>query len=129
MSRSEESWIAEVREHASELRALLTDWHPVNLASREARGKPQPAQPGPITAGATEAACVAVRAQIARDREGDPVRDFDEALAAGQVGRIYRLLSDTWFGVPESRDCWQIVGFKVAVDLMDDPPDEHEEES
>lgn len=27
-------------------------------------------------------------------------------------------------GVPESTDCWQIEGFSIAVDLMDDPVEE-----
>jgi len=45
-------------------------------------------------------------------------------LDAQDISKAMKLLNDAWFGVPESTDCWQIYGFKEAVDLLDDPPEE-----
>ena len=61
--------------------------------------------------------------------EGDPCREFDIALAAGDIQKVTNLLNDAWFGVPESTRCWQIEGFTEAVGLLEDPPDDGNENS
>jgi hypothetical protein len=61
---------------------------------------------------------------IAESGKMNPVAQFDSALAAGDIGQLMTLLNGAWFGVPESTECWGIEGFKIAVDLMDDPPEE-----
>ena len=81
---------------------------------------------GPITAPAAEEACANVRKMIQKEQPDDPLARWDEALAKGDVNEIYSLLSDVWFGVPESTGCWSIPGFGLACDLMDDPPEEEE---
>ncbi len=112
-------WLHDAKAHADDLRELLRVYHPINLAVRPYAGASMT-----ITAPATEAACEYVRRDIVKNSEGDPVTDFDEALRNGNIDRVMRLLSDAWFGVPESTACWRIPGFKAAVDLMDDPPEE-----
>jgi hypothetical protein len=59
--------------------------------------------------------------------QGDPVKRLEVALAVGNIGEINSILNRAWFGVPESTSCWNIRGFKEAVDLMDDPPEQEEE--
>jgi hypothetical protein len=77
----------------------------------------------PITAEAPEAACENVRQMIRTEEPDDPLVRWNKAVSDGDVGEITALLSSTWFGVPESTACWQIPGFGVACDLMDDPPE------
>jgi hypothetical protein len=103
------------------LRELLAEYHPVN----QQRARPYPV--GPITAPGAEAACEVVRGDIAKNFEGDPVIEFDDALERGDEIKIAKLLNDAWFGVPETTSCWRIPGFREAVDLLEDPPDDEEE--
>jgi hypothetical protein len=83
----------------------------------------------PITAPGAEAACATIRKEI-RDESliFNPREVFEEAYNKEDWNTITKLLSDTWFGVPESTACWQIPGFKVCVDILDDPFDEMEDE-
>lgn len=80
----------------------------------------------PITAAGAEFACAQIRKKLTQEQAGelDPVVRFDAALTAGDFAVLNKLLSDAWFGVPESTSCWQIRGFAAAVDLMDDPPED-----
>ncbi len=109
-----QQFVNQTAAHADELRALLRTWHPLR----------RPAVVGDvtITARGAEQACAQARKEIVAKGGADPVAQFNDALAKGDAEAIMRLLSDAWFGVPESRDCWSIRGFKEAVDLLDDPP-------
>ncbi len=77
-----------------------------------------------ITAPKAEALCEKIREEIRRNNLKDPVESFNKALEKDNVKELLNLLNSAWFGVPESRDCWGIRGFKEAVDLMEDPPEE-----
>ncbi len=90
------------------LRSLVSAYHP------GMRGRP--GRRVPITAPAAERACERIRVDIAKD-DGDPLVRFDAAAAARDGGTIVVLLNQTWFGVPESTDCWQIPGFGALCDL------------
>lgn len=111
-------WLAATEASADDLRELLRIYHPINRASQY-KGAPMS-----ITAHGAEAACASVRADIVENSEGDPEMDFNDALADGNVGRLVKLLNEAWFGVPESTACWRIVGFKQAVDLLEDLPED-----
>ena len=115
MTRSR--WLQRVADNAEALRSLIANYHP-------SAGKRAPKMP--ITAHNAEVACENVRQKIATEQPTDPVKRWDVAVANGDISTLDSLLNDAWFGVPESTQCWEIPGFSVAVDLMDDPPEEGE---
>ncbi len=83
--------------------------------------------PVAITAPMAEVACSVVRDRIREEKvDMDPVAAFDVALTDGNVDATVELLNGAWFGVPESTSCWRLTGFKEAVGLLDDPPDDLE---
>lgn len=122
-------WLKSVEENADKLRSLILRWHP---SRRIERGTVRAALDGDanleITAPWAEKACRGIRDEIAaKDFKAgakEPVERFDAALKAGDIGTLSELLSEAWFGVPESTDCWSIDGFAECVDLMDDPPED-----
>lgn len=122
-------WVAQARRDAGALKALLAEYHPVNRQPGTRREIASESgallQRGDwITAPGAEAACVQVRRQIRDAFDGNPQAKLDAALADGNVAAIMSLLNDAWFGVPESQTCWRIRGFKEAVRLLEEPPDD-----
>ncbi len=115
-------WIQKARGNRERLLMLLTSFHPCAASMR--RGDFDL----PITAMAAEDACRNIRAVIAAEggTDRDLPREFDYALAQGDVSKINNMLNEAWFGVPESTACWDIPGFSEAVALMEDPPDDWE---
>lgn len=111
-------WLARVAAAAENLRSLIGEFHPWY-----SKNHPE----YPITAQAAENACNDIRNEIRRENKGDPIVRFNAALTADNIGTLMSLLNEAWFGVPESTACWRIKGFKEAVDLLDDPPEEDEE--
>jgi len=109
-------WLQKVLENAAALRELVANYHPSTRVA-----KPFPV--GPITAPAAEMACENVREMIRNRETDDPLTRWDKAIVAEDVGTLISLLEGAWFGVPESTGCWNIPGFNVAVDLLDDPPE------
>ena len=116
---TQQEYLEQAKLHAPKLRSLIQNFHP-STADGPRRSI------GPITAMLAEAACETVRLDIANKEQGkgNPTARFDQALAAGDAREIDSLLNSAWFGVPESTSCWGIEGFKEAVDLMDDPPEQ-----
>ena len=112
-------WMGKVLDNSTALRNLVANYHP---AARQPRRERMP-----ITAAAPEAACEFVRQQIRSERSDDPVARWDKAMSEADISQITALLEEAWFGVPESTACWNIPGFDIACDLMDDPPEESEE--
>ena len=110
---TESEWLQIVEKHKDKLRRFIDEWHPCSDGHS--------ALPMPITAATPELARQNVLGSIKRT---DPVREFDDALKTGKVSEIYKILDETWFGVPESTSCWRIPGFRESVDLMDDRPDD-----
>lgn len=113
-------WLEKVRDNSDDLRDLIRYYHP-----SAGRCVTRPSMP--ITAPNAEAACAVVRNQIATEQPSDPVLRFNAAVERGDVGEIMSLLEGAWFGVPESTACWNVRGFSVAVDLLDDPPSAEED--
>lgn len=113
---TKQEWLDKAKKHQNELTYLISNWHPTK---QQAYGDMT------ITAPASEIACGYVRDKIIFEDKNkeDAVLRFNKALAADDINTINKLLNDVWFGVPESRDCWQIKGFKEAVDLMEDFPE------
>ncbi len=68
-----------------------------------------------ITASSTEAARQDFVAEI--EREG-PV-DFEKAIKDKDVEEVLSILNQTWFGVPESTDCWDIPGFRELCTICE----------
>ena len=122
---TKERWLKTVADNHDALRRLVSNYHP------SARRPDAPWMP--ITAPSAEQACQVVRQKIRKERPDDPLEGWDHAYAAGDIRSLYSLLSDAWFGVPESTEwrwCrWSIPGFCVACDLMDDIPEDDEEEA
>lgn len=118
---NEQEWIAYAKENRENLVSLLKSYHPVMR-------QPGRRQGDYITAPNAENACTKVRKSIRENFEGDPVKQFNEALDSDNWSIINTLLNHAWFGVPESISCWDITGFREAVKLMEDLPNDDDEE-
>lgn len=114
---TKDQWINNAIKNKEALRSFILSYHPSMRT---------PKKPLPITAPGAEAACENIRQEIAKENIGNPVEQFDRAIEGRDFTLLYHLLNATWFGVPESTDCWRIKGFSEAVDLMDDTPEEEE---
>lgn len=109
-----QEWIDKAKADRTKLRSLVVSFHPASrVYGRE---------PLKVTAPNAEAACNNVRTSIRRNHDGDPGKQFDEALDGDDYAKVNTLLNAAWFGVPESTECWRLEGFKEAVDLMEDLP-------
>lgn len=115
---TKDKWIDKAKVDRKKLSSLISSFHPANLTGAE-----RTIHEMPITAPGAEAACNHIRQAIRKEVEGNPVTQFNEALDAGDVNTANLILSQTWFGVPESTSCWKLEGFREAVDLMGDVPD------
>lgn len=122
-------YIEQAKLHADKLRSLLGNYHPRSATFARTYRKPAPLS---ITAPGAEAACAVVRRKIAKEEseKPHPIALFNIALEVGNLEaaqEINSLLNSAWFGVPESPSCWSIPGFREAVVLMEDPPEDPEE--
>lgn len=118
MTRQE--WLDKVNTNSNILRDFIGAYHPINLrpyANDECISKD-------ITAPNAERACEVIRNQIRKESFDRPDIQFNIALKNEDTDTLSKLLSQTWFGVPESTNCWSIPGFSIAVDLLDDPIEE-----
>jgi hypothetical protein len=107
-------WLSNIKQNKDKIDSLISRFHPVRRVSK------YPVDGCVITAPNAERACEAVRDNIRKNFEGDPVEEFQLALEAEDTSKCYKIMSDTWFGVPESRDCWNLIGFQEIVDLLDE---------
>jgi hypothetical protein len=122
---TEQQWIGEAREAREALSDLVAMYHPANRQPGRRSACATNGYTGDyITAPNAEAACVQVRKGIRDTHQGDPVAQLDAALTAGDWRAVNNLLNAAWFGVPESTSCWGIPGFREAVGLMEDLPEE-----
>lgn len=109
------AWLALAIQHQDLLVDFVAGYHPA--ASRRAYIDMK------ITAWAAQAACVDVCAELRRTATVEPVAQLQAAIAARDINQIYTVLNSTWFGVPESRSCWEIPGFQEAVELLESVPE------
>lgn len=113
---TEQQWIEYAKTHKDKLITFIRDWHP------SSNGKVQYHELD-ITAKNAERACQIVRDKIQKEgKEKSPVEQFEFALASNDIQVINSILNSAWFGVPESTGCWNQVGFREAVNLMDELP-------
>lgn len=120
MYMTKQEWLDKVKVNSNILRDFVGRYHPVNLRPR----KDNESLPTDITAPNAEQACEVVRNQIRKESFDRPDIQFNVALKNEDTDALSSLLSQTWFGVPESTNCWSIPGFSIAVDLLDDPIEE-----
>jgi hypothetical protein len=116
-------WLVKVKENQDVLRELIRSYHPATQFSWNSSKLN-------ITALGAEAACDTMR-EVIRDKSkylNKPDIMFDVAIKSNDYKTIRDLLGETWIGVPESTSCWGIKGFSEAVDLLDDPPENDEDE-
>lgn len=109
-------WLAQVIENKEALTEFISNFYPTKRVFDPEVN---------ITAGAAQAACDVVCASIATKDSGvDPVLRFNMAIADGDISVIMNLLNSAWFGTPETTSCWQYTGFREAVGLLEDPPED-----
>lgn len=108
-------WIETAKREMEVLCRFIAKWHPGSKTR-----KPESMT---ITAPDSENIRRMLEPSVAEEST-DPAMEFRQAIQAEDVGKATTVLQGAWFGVPESRACWQIPGFARAVDLMDDPPEE-----
>lgn len=107
-------YIEKAKENKTKLRNFVAAWHPINCRPHKMK----------ITADTAESACQHVREDIIAKSSVVPIeRQFDIAVETEDASKLDGLLNQAWFGVPESTECWQIEGFREAVNLMEDPPE------
>lgn len=114
-----ELWAAKVIENQEVLRNLIARYHPANTRPHEASD----VMDSSITAPNAERACEAVRKVIRSQTLDHPEVQFNLAVQKQDWTAVANLFEQSWFGVPESTDCWSIPGASLMVDLMDDPID------
>lgn len=114
---TKEQWLNKVVENKDALRSIIARYHPINLRGH----RPEDTMDDTITAPNAERACEIVRAQIRQESLDHPEIQFDIAFVKQDTETISSLLSSAWFGIPESTGCWQIQGFGLMCDLLDDP--------
>lgn len=111
---TKQNWLQYVTDNQTNLLSLVSLYHPTSNQRPSLQ----------ITASRAETACAAVRKSIVEELELKSASErFQDALNEQNAEQIYKLLSDTWFGVPESTECWRVTGFKECVNLLDDPFD------
>lgn len=132
-------WLAQLEKNEVILRNFVANWHPsaqfprviqnesVLMKDGTAVAIPVPEAFMPITAPMAEQACQRVRQSIRQETPEDPLLRWDNALKSKDIIELINLLNEAWFGVPESTSCWGIKGFKEAVELLEDPPEQEEE--
>lgn len=116
---TKKEWFTEADGSKDKVKSLIDKYHPVNRL------------PGgtdlPITAHNAENACVQARVAVRKNFEGVPSVEYQNALDAMDYKKASNILNDTWFGVPESTLCWNLIGFREMVALLDDPPEDDTE--
>ena len=117
---TQQEWLNKAIIHKEVLMEFVSNFHPYNLSPHKDTDVMSPK----ITAPQAERACEVIREVIRKQSFERPDVQFNIALQKEDYYTIWTLLQDAWMGVPESTSCWQITGFKEAVDLMDDPPGE-----
>lgn len=118
-------WLARVEAAAPMLRIFVSDWHPAS-PRRSQEQLEITAQGAEATRRVLERQIRHESSQIGHEPAHDPLARFNAALAGGDTSTLMSILNQCWLGVPESTECWGLTGFREAVDLLDDPPEDEE---
>ena len=106
------AWIENARQNRDVLTALVASYHPNGNG-------PIPALME-ITAPAAENARQAILATL--EMAAFPEKRLTVALERGEIHEVYRILDETWNGIPESTAWRNIPGAREALHLLDSPP-------
>ena len=112
-------WLTEASGSKDKVKSIISKYHPIY---RQANRR----QNDHITASNAEAACTMIRKEIQDSTPEDfnPTERYQYAIDTHDISLALKILNETWFGVPESTNCWNILGFRELVNLCDDPPEE-----
>lgn len=128
MNRQE--WIEKAKRDTDKLQSLIGKYHPQRRSPMTKRQLDMVGET--MTAPNAELACESIRNQIRQQYRDenlqDPVQIFTKALEAGNILVAYKVLDQTWFGVPETTSCWTFTGFTESVELIEDAMEILEEE-
>ena len=105
------TWWQYFNEHHKVLRDLVTTYHPNTNNKHDMY----------ITAMNAESACTLVREQIQQKTNISITDHFDTAFIEHDLDKMFRLLNETWFGMPESIEVRQEAGFYELCDLCEGP--------
>lgn len=108
-----EAWLEYFNANKEALTSFVAGWHPRSILY----GKQENVEL-PITAPNAEIACEEARSQI---KPQDVFKKWSKAVQDQDADTLSEMISNAWFGVPESTGCWSITGFSQAVHLLDDP--------
>lgn len=70
-----------------------------------------------ITAKKAEAVCNEIRKEI---KTVDPIGQFQIAYVKMDLPTMCRILNETWYGAPESRQVFNVPGFNILCDILSD---------
>lgn len=70
-----------------------------------------------ITPPSAELACEQIRAEISDGPNLGPLNIASLAKSQKDAQTMVKTLSETWFGIPESTECWSLPSFDVLCDL------------
>lgn len=104
--KTPDEWWALVDSRRDDLLSLIRAFHPNAGAKVNYR----------ITAERAEAACEQVREEIRHTGIKEPAKVFQE-LIERRDPRCLTILSETWFGMPESMGVRDVPGFGALCDL------------
>jgi hypothetical protein len=105
--KTADEWWMTLDYYKGALRNLIATYHPVY-------GRWAP--PARITAHAAEMMCDTIGENVESHTEEDPLLVFDE-MVENRNRKVAHLLSETWFGLPESTEIRQEPGFFTLCDL------------
>lgn len=98
---NEDEWWYLFNLNRDKLRCLVARYHPSDGVSK----------PMPITAPTAEATCATIRKEIAAERTGDVLGQFDLFVEQRMGPQLARILNEAWFGLPESMSSREVPGF------------------
>jgi len=113
-------WLQQATDQKDLLLGFVRSWHPASNTCDDDIDLP-------ITAEGAEQACNVIRTQIAATGLRNLTDEWNTALSKGDARGLYSLMNSAWFGVPESTGCWGIQGFREAVALLEDPPEDDDD--
>jgi hypothetical protein len=100
-----------VNKNKVKLDCVIREWHPAYISPKKSMH---------ITAPGAEAICEFIRTEIQQSEPKDALERFNKAVAAKDYLTANSILNETWFGVPESTECWNITGFRELVSLLEE---------
>lgn len=115
-----DGWFEAIDKYWTQLSFLIEHYHP--------RSGDQTIYDLPITAKMAEE----VRREVADEIRASldyvpaptPVSMARHALMLRDAESLHRILNETWWGIPESSDCWSLPKFGLLCDLCSDFPND-----